>query len=347
MKKIIVTLFGLFQLGIMVKAQVGIGTTTPHPKAALEINSTDKGVLFPRMTTQQRDEIINPPNGLHVFNTDDRCLNYYDSVYMIWNSYCNNGNKFVTIRISADVSGGINFFNTYAKNYPGISKFSVLIDPGVKILSGGYASSPFIPYPVPIPALGFLGMPDGSEIKIINYGNILGIGGNGGGGAQGQAGESCSSGGKKGDSGGVAIVTRPAIHITIENYGLISGGGGGGGGGGRNIAGEYGGGGGGGAAFAAGGGGGGPTTSIFTACITTTIAQNGNSGQLLTGGQGGAGANGGSDGGNGGALAEPGQNGAGANAGTGGLPGITVFSTVPSGIVIHNVNVGQVLGVVQ
>ena len=34
-------------------AQVSIGTPTPHPSAALEINSTTKGFLLPRMTELQ------------------------------------------------------------------------------------------------------------------------------------------------------------------------------------------------------------------------------------------------------------------------------------------------------
>ena len=58
---------------------VGVGTNAPHAKAILEIKSTDKGVLFPRLTTAQRNVIVSPPDGLHIFNTDERCLNYYDS----------------------------------------------------------------------------------------------------------------------------------------------------------------------------------------------------------------------------------------------------------------------------
>ena len=62
----------------MYAQSVGIGTTTPDPKAILEIKATDKGILFPRLTTGQRNGIQNPPDGLHIFNTDERCLNYYD-----------------------------------------------------------------------------------------------------------------------------------------------------------------------------------------------------------------------------------------------------------------------------
>lgn len=53
------------------KAQsVGIGTTTPNSKAALDISSTSKGLLIPSMTTAQRLAIASPPNGLMVYDTD-------------------------------------------------------------------------------------------------------------------------------------------------------------------------------------------------------------------------------------------------------------------------------------
>lgn len=55
-------------------AQVGIGTTTPHASSILDIQSTDKGILVPRLTTAQITAIVNPANGLLVYNTD---LNEY------------------------------------------------------------------------------------------------------------------------------------------------------------------------------------------------------------------------------------------------------------------------------
>ena len=51
-------------------AQVGIGTTTPDPSAELDITSTTKGLLIPRMTNAQRKAISNPAAGLQVFVTD-------------------------------------------------------------------------------------------------------------------------------------------------------------------------------------------------------------------------------------------------------------------------------------
>ncbi|MGM0649798.1 MAG: FISUMP domain-containing protein [Bacteroidota bacterium] len=58
---------------------VGIGTDTPDDKAALEIQSTTKGFLPPRMTESQRDAIDSPPGGLLIFNTTSQCINLFKS----------------------------------------------------------------------------------------------------------------------------------------------------------------------------------------------------------------------------------------------------------------------------
>lgn len=52
-------------------AQVGIGTTTPDASSALEVASTDSGVLVPRMTVAQRIAITTPAEGLLVYQTND------------------------------------------------------------------------------------------------------------------------------------------------------------------------------------------------------------------------------------------------------------------------------------
>ncbi len=61
-----------------ISAQVGIGTTTPNASAALDIvsNGNDTGVLFPRMTTIQRDAIASPATGLLIYNITTNSFNY-------------------------------------------------------------------------------------------------------------------------------------------------------------------------------------------------------------------------------------------------------------------------------
>ena len=49
---------------------IGIGTNTPAPSAKLEVTSTNKGFLMPRMTYAQRKLIANPAMGLMIYCTD-------------------------------------------------------------------------------------------------------------------------------------------------------------------------------------------------------------------------------------------------------------------------------------
>ncbi|WP_298339137.1 hypothetical protein [uncultured Algibacter sp.] len=51
-------------------SQVGVGTTTPDASSILHIESTNKGILIPRLTTLQISSITDPAMGLMVFNTD-------------------------------------------------------------------------------------------------------------------------------------------------------------------------------------------------------------------------------------------------------------------------------------
>ena len=64
-------LFLIFFFAISVtNAQVGIGVASPDPSAELEVASTTKGVLVPRMTNTQRTAIPSPANGLLIYQTD-------------------------------------------------------------------------------------------------------------------------------------------------------------------------------------------------------------------------------------------------------------------------------------
>jgi uncharacterized protein (TIGR02145 family) len=68
-------LFFLF-LSASTFAQTGIGTTTPHASAQLEVSSTTKGFLPPRLTTIQRNAIANPATGLQIYNITTNTLEY-------------------------------------------------------------------------------------------------------------------------------------------------------------------------------------------------------------------------------------------------------------------------------
>ena len=54
---------------ISIYAQVGIGTTTPDVSSILDVSSSTKGFLMPRLTTIERDLISLPATGLMIFNT--------------------------------------------------------------------------------------------------------------------------------------------------------------------------------------------------------------------------------------------------------------------------------------
>lgn len=62
-------LFGFIFINVA-HPQVGIGTSTPHASAILDISSSSKGLLIPRMTMLQRISIPSPSKGLMVYQTD-------------------------------------------------------------------------------------------------------------------------------------------------------------------------------------------------------------------------------------------------------------------------------------
>ena len=68
-----ISIFSIISCCWYSNAQTGIGTTTPNASAKLEIASTDKGLLIPRMSKTQRESITltTAANGLLVYQTDD------------------------------------------------------------------------------------------------------------------------------------------------------------------------------------------------------------------------------------------------------------------------------------
>ena len=72
---------------------VGIGTNTPNASAQLDITSSSKGVLLPRMSTTQRNSIVSPATGLMILNTDDLCNDVYDGSKWVKNCGLKQGDS--------------------------------------------------------------------------------------------------------------------------------------------------------------------------------------------------------------------------------------------------------------
>lgn len=70
MKRLSILLAAFVSVNMLNAQNVGIGTTAPVSSALLEVKSTTKGMLPPRLTIAQRDAISNPATGLLIFCTD-------------------------------------------------------------------------------------------------------------------------------------------------------------------------------------------------------------------------------------------------------------------------------------
>ena len=58
----------------LLQAQNVIGGSTADPTAILDLQSSSRGLLMPRMTTAQRAAIVNPAVGLMIYNTSLACV---------------------------------------------------------------------------------------------------------------------------------------------------------------------------------------------------------------------------------------------------------------------------------
>jgi hypothetical protein len=86
---------------------VGIGTSTPNASALLDITSTSKGLLAPRMNTAQRTGIVSPVKGLLVYDTDLNSLYHFNGSG--WATVGGGGGGF-SIPFSQTVNTGISAF---------------------------------------------------------------------------------------------------------------------------------------------------------------------------------------------------------------------------------------------
>ncbi len=86
MKQNCFLILALIAIQNLFSQSLGIGTANIDPSAKLQVESTNQGLLPPRLTTAQRNAIINPADGLIIFNTTTLCLEYFNSV--VWVSTC-------------------------------------------------------------------------------------------------------------------------------------------------------------------------------------------------------------------------------------------------------------------
>ena len=67
--------------GSLTANTASIGTNSPNANAILDLSSTTKGLMLPRLTVDQRDAISSPAEGLTIFNSDAGALEVFAKVY--------------------------------------------------------------------------------------------------------------------------------------------------------------------------------------------------------------------------------------------------------------------------
>jgi hypothetical protein len=79
--------FMLIGITLSAQAKLGDNVTNVNANALLELESTSQGVLFPRMSSTDRDSAFTSdvPNGLLIYNTTEDCLQVYNSTQQAWN----------------------------------------------------------------------------------------------------------------------------------------------------------------------------------------------------------------------------------------------------------------------
>ena len=104
--------------------QVGVGTTTPDASSILHVEATDKGILIPRLTTNQINAIVDPAIGLMVFNTDIKEFQFNNGTIVTPNWSVVNSKPTVSTDTNNILSSGTDG-GAYLPSTTYISKFIV------------------------------------------------------------------------------------------------------------------------------------------------------------------------------------------------------------------------------
>lgn len=81
MKKLLFSI--VFFSAFSINAQVGIGTNTPSANAMLDVTSTNKGILLPRLN--DTSSVSNPSAGLMIYNSRTKTPAFHDGLK--WNAF--------------------------------------------------------------------------------------------------------------------------------------------------------------------------------------------------------------------------------------------------------------------
>ena len=85
----ITCLFAIVLSSLMVRAQVGIGTTTPSANSALDVTSPNKGLMLPRLT--DTSTVSNPSAGLMIYDMNSAAPSFHNGVK--WNSVASSSSQ--------------------------------------------------------------------------------------------------------------------------------------------------------------------------------------------------------------------------------------------------------------
>jgi hypothetical protein len=129
MKKLSILIVLLLLFSSVLYAQMGINNdnSLPDNSAMLDVKSTSKGLLPPRMTTTQRDAITQPVAGLTIYNISKNGNETYNGTSWVTNTHY----------IGESYGGGIVFY-IYDNGQHGLIAATADQSPGIYWYNGSY-----------------------------------------------------------------------------------------------------------------------------------------------------------------------------------------------------------------